>query len=119
MGEAASASAAGTPAPVAATPLIELAAVSRRYEMGGETIYALRDISFSVARGEYVAIVGASGSGKSTMMNILGCLDTPSSGTYRLRGTSWKVWKTKPISKLRRSERALSSSARTSVPRRR
>jgi putative ABC transport system ATP-binding protein len=85
-------------------PLIELEGVSRRYEMGGETIYALRDISFSVKRGEYVAIVGASGSGKSTMMNILGCLDTPSSGTYRLRGTDVRALDDNALSDLRNFE---------------
>jgi putative ABC transport system ATP-binding protein len=67
--------------------LLQVAAVSRRYAMGDETIHALREVSFTVVRGEYVAIVGSSGSGKSTLLNILGCLDTPSSGTYRLGGS--------------------------------
>jgi putative ABC transport system ATP-binding protein len=66
--------------------LLELAGVSRRYQMGDETIHALRDVSFAIDRGEYVGIVGASGSGKSTLLNILGLLDTPSAGSYRLRG---------------------------------
>jgi len=67
--------------------LIRLEHISRRYEMGSETVHALRDISLTVTRGEYVAIMGPSGSGKSTLMNIIGCLDTPSSGTYLLNGT--------------------------------
>ena len=68
--------------------LIRLQNISRRYQMGGETIHALRDISMEVQRGEYVAIMGPSGSGKSTLMNLLGCLDTCTSGLYELNGTS-------------------------------
>jgi len=68
--------------------LIRLQNISRLYQMGGETIHALRDISLEVERGEYVAIMGPSGSGKSTLMNLLGCLDTCTSGLYELNGTS-------------------------------
>ena len=68
-------------------PLIRLHQISRRYQMGGETIHALREVSLNIERGEYVAIMGPSGSGKSTLMNLIGCLDTPTSGQYDLNGT--------------------------------
>src|SRR5579872_245898 len=68
--------------------LIRLQNITRRYQMGTETIHALRDVSLQVNKGEYVAIMGPSGSGKSTLMNLLGCLDTATSGLYELNGTS-------------------------------
>src|SRR5213075_2683184 len=71
-----------------AVSLIHLQNISRRYQMGTETIHALRDVSLSIERGEYVAIMGPSGSGKSTLMNLIGCLDTPISGSYELNGTN-------------------------------
>jgi len=70
------------------TPLIEFRALSKHYYLGGEVIKAADDISMSVYEGEFVAIVGKSGSGKSTCMNIIGCLDVPSSGEYLLDGRS-------------------------------
>ena len=67
--------------------LIRVTNLSRRYQMGTETIHALRDVSLEIQRGEYVAIMGPSGSGKSTLMNLIGCLDTATSGQYELNGT--------------------------------
>ncbi|HVK36993.1 MAG TPA: ABC transporter ATP-binding protein [Candidatus Kapabacteria bacterium] len=73
---------------VAATtaPVIELRNIRRLYEMGSETIFALRGVSLTIRRNEYVAIMGPSGSGKSTLMNMIGCLDTPSDGDYYFEG---------------------------------
>ena len=66
--------------------VIELERVTKVYRTGSIAVAALRGISLTIAQGEYVAVIGPSGSGKSTLMHILGCLDTPTSGTYRLAG---------------------------------
>ena len=68
------------------TSLIAVRSMSKSYTMGPTTVMALDAVSLDIAEGEFVAIMGASGSGKSTFMNLLGCLDTPSAGEYRLAG---------------------------------
>ena len=68
--------------------IISLSDISRLYKVGTETIYALRSVSLNIFKNEYVALMGSSGSGKSTLMKILGCLDTPSSGSYHLNNIS-------------------------------
>ena len=73
-------------APENSGPLIELKAVTRRYGSGTAEVTALQGIDVRIEQGDFVAVMGPSGSGKSTCMNILGCLDTPSSGRYRFKG---------------------------------
>ena len=74
------------PARPAGALVIEIEGVTKLYQMGEETIHALRGVSLKIHRNEYLAIMGPSGSGKSTMMNMLGCLDRPTSGQYILDG---------------------------------
>jgi len=67
-------------------PLMVLSGVSKVYGMGEIAVHALREVDFILERGDYLAIIGSSGSGKSTLMNIIGCLDQPTHGSYRLEG---------------------------------
>lgn len=66
--------------------MIELEGINRNFEVGEETVHALRDINLNIDAGEYISIMGPSGSGKSTLLNILGLLDQPNSGAYRFNG---------------------------------
>ena len=68
--------------------VIELQNIKRNFQVGAETVHALRGVSFTIREGEFVTIMGTSGSGKSTLLNTLGCLDTPTSGEYLLDGIS-------------------------------
>jgi putative ABC transport system ATP-binding protein len=79
-------------------PLIALEGITKHYRMGDVQVQALAGVSLEIQTGEFVALMGASGSGKSTLMNLIGCLDRPSSGRYRLQGSD--------VSKLDRNELA-------------
>jgi putative ABC transport system ATP-binding protein len=84
--------------------LIRLQEISRRYQMGAETVHALRGVSLEIQRGEYVAIMGPSGSGKSTLMNLIGCLDTPTGGTYELNGSQVSEMNENQLAEIRNRE---------------
>ncbi len=86
------------------TPIINIEHIARVYEMGGEKVHALRDVSLNISQNEYIAIMGPSGSGKSTMMNILGCLDTPSSGIYNFKGQDVKQMDDNDLAEIRNRE---------------
>ncbi len=86
----------------AATPLIELRGVTKAYRNGEISVQVLHGIDLTIEEGEFVALIGASGSGKSTLMNILGCLDRPTSGDYRFRGRSVAHLDRDELARLRR-----------------
>ena len=67
--------------------VIEVRGIVRNFKLGQETVKVLKGIDLDIKRGDYVAFMGPSGSGKSTFMNLLGCLDTPTDGSYKLNGT--------------------------------
>ncbi len=82
--------------------MIEFIGVSKRYQRGdGTPVAALADVTFSIAAGEFVTVRGASGSGKSSLLNIIGCLDTPTSGSYRLAGEDVSTYSDKQRSQVR------------------
>jgi putative ABC transport system ATP-binding protein len=85
-------------------PLISIDRLARHYSVGGETVRALDGVSFDIQPGEWVAIVGQSGSGKSTLMNLLGCLDTATSGSYRLNGADVETLSDDQLADLRNKE---------------
>jgi putative ABC transport system ATP-binding protein len=82
--------------------LIELRDLSKTYEMGGEPLRALRGLNLEIAEGEYISVMGPSGSGKSTLLNMLGLLDRPDSGEYRLAGTATETLPEEDRAALRR-----------------
>ena len=85
-------------------PVIDLRDVSKTYHVGEISVHALRGVTATVQRGEYVAIMGTSGSGKTTLMNILGCLDVPTGGVYRLNGSDVRTADEDDLADLRNRE---------------
>ena len=85
------------------TPVVALRSVARQYGKGDAIVHALQGVDFDIHDGEFVAVMGASGSGKSTCMNILGCLDVPSAGRYLFRGVDVGSLDTDQLALLRRN----------------
>lgn len=84
--------------------LISMRNIWKTYQMGSETVHALRDVSFEVKKGEYLAIIGPSGSGKSTMMNLIGCLDSPTQGQYWINGKLVSAMSDDDLARIRNKE---------------
>jgi putative ABC transport system ATP-binding protein len=84
--------------------VIELRDIERRFAVGGEIVYALRTVNLTIAKGEYLAVMGPSGSGKSTLLNVLGLLDRPNRGSYRLEGIETTILDEEERAQLRRAK---------------
>jgi len=84
--------------------IIRTEGLTKHYILGAETVRAVRDVDIEIAKGEFVAVMGPSGSGKSTFMNLIGCLDTPTEGSYWLNGTSVKDLSDDELARIRNRE---------------
>ena len=94
----------GSPTNASDRALIEVNGLKKRYMMGSQEVWALDGVTLSIEEGDYVAVMGPSGSGKSTFMNMLGCLDTPTSGTYHLRGEDVSTFSDDELAEIRNHE---------------
>ncbi len=94
----------GAPTNASDRALIEVNGLKKRYMMGNQEVWALDGVTLSIEEGDYVAVMGPSGSGKSTFMNMLGCLDTPTDGTYHLRGEDVSTFSDDELAEIRNHE---------------
>jgi len=88
----------------ASEPLIRLRGVGKVYETGTQTVVGLTDVDLDIAAGDFLAVMGPSGSGKSTLMNILGCLDVPTAGTYAIKGSPVETLSPEALARIRNRE---------------
>ncbi|MEM6827965.1 MAG: ABC transporter ATP-binding protein [Pseudomonadota bacterium] len=95
---------AAHPGSTGGQPLVETRGLVKSYELGGEVIHAVNNVSLTIERGEYVAIMGASGSGKSTFMNMIGCLDVPSKGQVLIDGVPTANMSSDALARLRNNK---------------
>lgn len=86
------------------TEILNMQNINKTYELGGEELHILHDVNLKINSGEFLSILGPSGSGKSTMMNIIGCLDVPTSGTYLLSGNDIRDLDEVELAKIRNKE---------------
>jgi putative ABC transport system ATP-binding protein len=98
-------------------PVIDVRDLRKTYQIGDIAVHALRGVSIGLQRGEYVAIMGTSGSGKSTLMHILGCLDVPSAGSYRLGGIDVRTLEEDDLSDVRNRQIGFVFQAFNLIPR--
>jgi putative ABC transport system ATP-binding protein len=84
-------------------PIVQLTDVKKIYQLGASRIYALNGVSLSIERGDFVTIMGSSGSGKSTMLNLIGCLDQPTEGTVKINGTDLSLLNDEQLTEIRRN----------------
>jgi putative ABC transport system ATP-binding protein len=89
---------------MADAPLMQLRGIEKKYVLGDQVVYALKNINLDIYRGEYVALMGPSGSGKSTLMNIMGCLDSPTAGTFILNNKTVSDMHDAELSAIRNQE---------------
>ena len=89
------------PDPSASTPILRVAELHKYYDLGDTRVHALRGVTLDIQRAEFVAVMGASGSGKSTFMNLLGCLDRPTSGQYFLEGADVSTYSKRQLAHIR------------------
>ena len=92
-------------------PIVQLTGVKKIYRLGASRIHALNGVNLSIERGDFVTIMGSSGSGKSTMLNLIGCLDQPTEGTVKINGTDLSLLNDDQLTEIRQKQYRIHISA--------